>query len=369
MELILESIVFTTFSLYLIIIGYFYLGWIKEKPYNLMSKPTIPLSIIVPFRNEEKALPFLIEALKQQSLPSYLYEVLFIDDHSTDNSVATLQKLIANEPNYFLHHTPSKGKKQAIKNGITHCKYNYIVTTDADCLPTIKWLEHISCFIQDKNSDLIIGSVFFHKKNSWFSSFQFYEFISLIISGAGAAIKKTPIMCNAANLTFTKELYFLAQPYILNRYASGDDIFLLHYAKKHNYKIDFLKARGSIVYTSPTNSFRDFFQQRIRWASKSKGYTDILTIIVAMIVFSACLLEISFPFFLKYYPHAGILTLTFFALKMILDYKVIQSGSNFLNQKLKLMHYISFTIVYPFYITSTALLSFFAKTNWKNRKV
>ncbi len=369
MELAIGFVACTAFGLYLILIGYFYHGWIKKNPYILKTAASTPISILIPFRNEEKELPKLVEALKQQSLPSCLFEVLFIDDHSTDNSVLTLQNLIGDKTNYFLYHATSRGKKQAIKHAVNLCQYNHIVTTDADCIPTKQWLEYISCFISDNEPDIIIGSVFFHKRNSWFSAFQFYEFISLIISGAGAALKKTPIMCNAANLTFTKDLYIKAQPYILNKYASGDDIFLLHYAKKNNYKIDFLKSKECTVFTSSTNSLSEFFQQRIRWASKSKGYTDVMTIAVALIVFITCLSEISLPLIFIFNPFIGALLTILFVLKMTLDFKVIQSGSNFLNQKLKTKDFLGFSIAYPIYIVSTALLSFISKTNWKNRRV
>ncbi len=364
--LIITTIIFAT---YIFTISYFYFGWEKEPIYKSIYKPSTPLSVIIPFRNENQNLPKIFKALQQQTLPPYLFEIIFVNDHSTDSSVKTLNKLIPTNQEITLLHTFEKGKKQAIKKAVEHCKYNYFVTIDADCIPDKNWLYHISSYLQDNESDLLVGSVSFIKKESWFSRFQHYEFMSLIISGAGAIFKHKPIMCNGANLTISKELYSKAQKAILNKYASGDDIFLLQYATKHNYKINFLKTKESNVYTHSTDSLRDFFHQRIRWASKSKGYKDLFTIMVAIIVFAICLIEISFPIILFFNTSLSLLISLGILLKGFVDYKMIKAGSNFMGEKLTFLDYLSFSAAYPIYIVSTSFLSFFIKTSWKERKV
>ncbi len=362
-------VVSITFTLYLVIISYFYYGWVNEPIYKKKSESYIPLSIIVPFRNEDQNIPNIYKALKEQSLPPHLMEIIFINDHSTDASVKILNNLIAKEKNMTLLHSHDNGKKLALKKAVQQCKYQYFVTIDADCIPGKHWLTNISNFLQQQKSDLLVGSVSFFKKNTWFSKFQFYEFVSLIVSGAGAIIQHKPIMCNGANLTVSKDLYQKAQNTVLNKYASGDDIFLLQYAKKNNYKIDFIKTKESNVYTLSAQSLTEFFHQRIRWASKSKGYKDLFTIFVAIIVFAVCLIEITLPFFLMKNTTISLFIFSGILFKGIIDYKIIQSGSNFLGEKINLFDYLSFTIVYPVYIVSTTLLSFFTKTKWKDRRI
>ena len=86
-------------------------------------------------------------------------------------------------------------------------------------------------------------------------------------------------------LFLAKKLYKNALSKIINEYASGDDIFLLQYAKSIKAKILFLKNKDAIVYTNPVHSLKSFVFQRVRWASKSKGYKDKFTLVVAWIVF------------------------------------------------------------------------------------
>ena len=56
----------------------------------------LPLSVIVPFRNEEKMLPMLIDSLKAQSHTSF--EVIFINDHSEDESLKVLDQALQDAP-------------------------------------------------------------------------------------------------------------------------------------------------------------------------------------------------------------------------------------------------------------------------------
>ncbi|MGL1664161.1 hypothetical protein ACSTJP_00495, partial [Vibrio parahaemolyticus] len=72
----------------------------------------------------------------------------------------------------------------------------------------------------------------------------------------------------------------------IDQIASGDDMLLMYkMKKKFPGKMGFLFHRGAIVYTAPVNSWRAFFQQRIRWASKADSYADKTIFYVLLIVY------------------------------------------------------------------------------------
>ncbi|MFB6305997.1 MAG: glycosyltransferase family 2 protein, partial [Flavobacteriales bacterium] len=108
------------------------------------SKAT-KLSVIIPFRNEENNINKNLESLKDQTLSKHLYEVIYVNDHSTDNSLIRFKdpsiphnfKIIELKNN-------ETGKKAAISKGIQNAKYDTIVTADCDCTYNSHWLEFIS---------------------------------------------------------------------------------------------------------------------------------------------------------------------------------------------------------------------------------
>jgi len=347
----------------------FKIAWNKKSEFIPHIAPHNPITVLVPFRNEQENLEALCQALIQQTLSSKLYEVIFIDDHSTDDSRRIVEETILQLDNFRLISARGEGKKKAIEKGVEKAKFSFIVSIDADCYPGKEWLEIIGSYLSSSNTDLLIGLVSFNFYKRWFKQFQFFEFASLVFSGAGAAALNKPIMCNGANLVFSKELYLKAKTSVNNGFASGDDIFLLQYAKLNGYKIDVLKSRKSVVYTNPLENVTSFFHQRVRWASKSKGYTDKYTLQIAWLVMLSSVIQFLWPisFFLN--VEFGLCLSTLILAKFIFDYSLIASGSSFLGYRISIIQAISFFIVYPFYIISVVSYALGGNVNWKGRKV
>ena len=121
---------------------------------NLLS-PKTTFTIIIAVRNEEDAIAGCIESVKNLDYPQHLFEVLIIDDDSTDHTLKILQKSIALSSNIKLLFSKdynsaeqSFGKKKAIEYGILNSCHEWIVTTDGDCLVPADWLSSMDHFIQ-----------------------------------------------------------------------------------------------------------------------------------------------------------------------------------------------------------------------------
>ncbi|TLX77669.1 glycosyltransferase [Labilibacter sediminis] len=366
-------IIFTAlvFTAYILLIVYFTQGWqaIKEVKVNPYSNLTPSLSIIIPFRNEAHNLENLISCLNAQSYPKDQFEIIFIDDESSDDSYQMMKELIKNHHNYKLIKNEGLGKKDAISSGIKMAAYNYIVTTDADCLFHPNWLLAIGQHIEQYDADLIIGPVMLQGPDSFLSQFQTIDFLSLVTSGAGAAGCGHPIMCNAANLTVKREILQEAQQSVQNKYASGDDIFLLQYCKARNKKIHFLKNKEAIVSTHTVERIKCFFNQRARWTSKSKAYTDKFTIAVAWLVFITNVFMLMTQIYAILKPIPGIYLLLAPIIKIIADYGLLKKGAVFFNISLSIPRYMKMLLAYPFYIIITVVWATFGMVEWKNRKI
>ena len=100
-------------------------------------RPTIRFSIIIPARNEEKIISDCLQSIGQLNYPKELFEVIVMDDFSTDATVATAKQFSfvkVMELKTFLNEKINSYKKKAIELGIASATGDYIVTTDADCI-------------------------------------------------------------------------------------------------------------------------------------------------------------------------------------------------------------------------------------------
>jgi glycosyltransferase involved in cell wall biosynthesis len=94
------------------------------------------ISVVVPVRNEEGKIERCIRSLQQQSLEPDRYEVLVVDDGSTDGCGGAAERLGAR-----VIRQDAAGAAAARNRGIREARGDFIVFTDADCVPDQDWLE------------------------------------------------------------------------------------------------------------------------------------------------------------------------------------------------------------------------------------
>src|SRR5215217_269318 len=127
---------------YAVLIAYYY-GHFKKLPcFSARScHPKTFISVIVAARNEEKALPRLLHALSAQTYPPELFEIILVDDFSTDGTAAVAQIFSNPHITVIQPQVPSNvsSKKRAIEAGVQHARGSLLLITDADCLPGKDW--------------------------------------------------------------------------------------------------------------------------------------------------------------------------------------------------------------------------------------
>jgi len=340
-------------------------GWTKIPVFDPTADEFIPvsLSVVVACRNEEVHLPRLLKSLVQQSYQHF--ELILINDHSTDTTAELLAEVSGFLNPVTCIHASKNGKKNALREGILRAKGDLIVTTDADCIPATTWLETILRFQEFSPSDLIICPVKMTNNSSVFSRLQALEFTALIASGAGASGAGMPILCNGANLAFSKVAWLKSQADLHMEEQSGDDIFLLQSIKKRGGVIRFLKSESAFVTTGSSETLTEFYNQRRRWASKSPSYTDWHTIATACVVFCISLL----PFFLLIMAAFGMtcwyMLLFVFGFKYLLDTFFLASVRSFFQLRSIWTIALLLSFIYPFYVVFVGVSALlFKPTRW-----
>jgi biofilm PGA synthesis N-glycosyltransferase PgaC len=352
--------------LYFVLVLVFFIGWNRIQVFVPKGDELIrtKISVIVVCRNEEDNVRQIFSCMAQQSYQNY--ELIVVNDHSEDATKNYIKAAQLAYPKIQLIDAIGVGKKNGLKEGIQYATGELIITTDADCLPSFHWVESIACFYMKYHCDLIICPVKLSGKENLFTNLQDLEFTSLIASGAGASGAGMPVLCNGANLAFTKKSWLKSQVDLHEEEISGDDMFLMESIKKNGGRIRFLKSETAFVFTKPSETLVDFINQRRRWTSKSSAYTDWQVIVTAGLVFSTnlglmVLLSLSF-----YSPVPLLLFLTLFFLKYGVDSLFLYSVNSFFQFRNLWIYSFLLSIVYPFYIVLIPVSSFFVKSvKWK----
>jgi cellulose synthase/poly-beta-1,6-N-acetylglucosamine synthase-like glycosyltransferase len=287
--------------------------------------------------------------------------VLIIDDNSSDNTFITASQYRGIK-NLIVLKNSSKGKKTAIRKGVAASTGNLIVTTDADCRMGHSWLKTISSFFEVNKPDLIICPVELERGRGFFRMFQEIEFLSLQGITAGTALSGKPVMCNGANLAFTKEVYDRYSGNIHDELISGDDVFLLHAVKSdHTNKIMWLESAEAGVITDATGTITSFLRQRARWLSKAGAYKDTYTRLLGIVTFVTICLQLLLliagifnPDFLWVFAAAVLL-------KSIPDFMILNNTTKRYGRKSLMVVFLPAQIVYPFYIVAVSFSYLFGR--------
>jgi cellulose synthase/poly-beta-1,6-N-acetylglucosamine synthase-like glycosyltransferase len=361
---------------YLTIVLFFIYGWLKSKKYIAKKEQyTTTLTVVVAVRNEEANIINLLNDLKSQSYSSNLFDVIIVDDHSTDNTVQLIEdydmanlrliKLNLDKP-------INSYKKKAIKEAIKLSNAKLIVSTDGDCRLNIDWLNTIVAFYEANNFKVISAPVTFHNQQNLFEIFQTIEFQYLIGLGAAAIFNNYPITCNGANFIYEREVFNELDGFKgIDHKATGDDELFLHKVfTKYPNSAGFIKSEQAVVKTYAKHNLKEFIQQRKRWASKSTGYTDkkVVSIVIGVFLFNLALFlsPVIYFFdtrFIEFFSVAIILKVLFDGYFMYLILK-------FFNNTRFIVYLPLIVLLHVFYILYIGILGNINKTyHWKGRKV
>lgn len=372
-------IIFIIVLLYVILIGSLIYGFDKVSASPLKDIPAkTKFSIVVPFRNEVKNLPILLKSLSQLNYPKHLYEILLVNDESTDGSIEHIDNLLTKKPLSHIadnisiinnQRRTNSPKKDAITTAIQLAKYDWIVTTDADCKVPKYWLDAFDCQIQQNDPNLLVAPLTLDKANSFFERFQMLDILSLQGATIGGFGIKKPFLCNGANLVYKASVFESVNGYNGNDHiASGDDIFLLEkFLTLETSKVQYMMHNQVIVTTNPQPDFKSLKSQRVRWAAKTSSYDNTFGKFVGFIVLLMNALLVCLP--ILYLAHMiSVKTLVYtFAIKCLIDFLLLFKSARFFGQESYLASYLFSCILYPLFSVYVAFLSVFKRYKWKDR--
>ena len=276
----LFAIILILIFIFLFINLLFYVSIRQTFSKKIKQGSEIKISVVCAAKNEEENISGLISALFNQNYDKNLFEVIIVDDDSSDKTYETISELIKGEENFSVIKAESKpfpGKKGALAIGIDKSSNNFIMITDADCIPEKNWIKTYSGIFSEEY-DFVFGvAPLFQKalplEKGWVGLLSCFENIRSNILALTAAIIGMPYSAAARNFGFKKSSFEKIKGYSNTlETLSGDDDLLLREAVINNMKIGLAVDKESFVYSKTKNNLKDYLKQKARHTQTSLYY-------------------------------------------------------------------------------------------------
>lgn len=276
-----------------------------------------PLSVVVCARNELKNLEQYLPALLEQNYPDY--EVIVVNDRSWDGTRDLLEAFSKQYPHLKVVHVNEgekfiAGKKFAVTMGIKAASNEWLVFTDADCLPASQhWLLGMQ---QPENDsvEILLGYSPYMKSGGILNALIRFETFFTAVNYLSFAIKGMPYMGVGRNMAYKKSLFFKHKGFAAHMHipSGDDDLFVNAHANSRNTAIRI--NMDTQVWTEPNTSFGAYLRQKKRHFGAGKLYKPkhkfiLSSQIIIQFLFYAFLVACSF-FKALWYPAAGIFVLS-----------------------------------------------------------
>jgi glycosyltransferase involved in cell wall biosynthesis len=126
----------------------------------MMNNKLFFVSIIIPVYNNNEQLKTCLMALQNQTYSSNNYEIIIVDNGSTETVITELKTLVKEFNNVILTQEENPGSYGARNKGISLAKGEILAFTDSDCIPTETWLEKgVKMLIDHPESGLVAGKI------------------------------------------------------------------------------------------------------------------------------------------------------------------------------------------------------------------
>ncbi|MDR1555956.1 MAG: glycosyltransferase [Tannerellaceae bacterium] len=234
-----------------------------------------PVSIIVYANNESFNLKENLPPLLSQDYPAY--EVIVINDGSTDESDNVL-KLFENEyPNLYHTFIPQESKylsrrKLSLMIGIKAARYDILFFIEAKCRPlTNKWLAAMAGNYTPQTM-IVLGFCAYRASKGFFHKLVSYDNLLSGLQYISATMINRPYSGDGRNLSYRKSLFYEQAGYkhSLNLHAGDDDLFVNESATGENTRVEY--APDSLTEMRPFECFADWKEMKVSRIATRKHF-------------------------------------------------------------------------------------------------
>jgi 1,2-diacylglycerol 3-beta-glucosyltransferase len=360
-----QTFLFIVTILYLCQAGIFLIGLRRNRD-KLQSSANLSVSVIIAARNEEANLYDCLESVTNQTYPFSLYEIIIIDDGSTDGTEMIYNDFIKRYSNIksirVKNDTIIRGKANALAQGIEAATGEIILITDADCTVPRTWVEQTA-----KRYDPgvgLIGGFTLQKAATPFEGMQSLDWTFILGMAAATAGLGHPLGSIGNNLSFRRTAYNQVGGYRNLKFSVTEDYTVVQaIVGSHKWKYLYPIDLKHLVESKSCPNFESLIRQKHRWG---KGGLDMKPIGFSIMVIGF-FMHLS-PFIMLFW--CGVLQAALaLTIKFIADYIFLYQILRRLERKEDLRWFYWFEIYFIIYVLLLPFLVFFGgKVKWKGRE-
>jgi len=283
----LNIFILTIAALHLLVILFFIGGLLRKSETNKNAVKYF-VSVVISARNEAENIESCLLSILDQSYPHDLFEIILVNDRSSDDTGELARKLDTTEKRITVIDVETlppgiHPKKYAITLGVSSSKGEIIIETDADVLVERYWIEKtVERFLPDVG--MVVGSSTIRvKKKTLLENIQAVDFLLLVASAQGALGNGIPMGATGQNLAYRKKVFEEVGGLELDsrRYVSNDMLFLTKVSHS-GWEIVGNMSKETIVSTLAVEGWKGLISQRTRWASNAY-WKDINFLLLLML--------------------------------------------------------------------------------------
>lgn len=321
------------------------------------------ISIVISAKNEANNISSLLTSLKNVDYPKNNFEIILIDDYSTDLTLCKAKDFANDLPNLRIIQAQNKkypGKKGALDIGINSALNDYILITDADCIVNPGWLKRYSDQFK-KGYDFLFGNAPFIIKPGIVNAISRFENMRTFFLYITACKLNFPYSAAARNFGFKKSSFTKIKGYQnTNETISGDDDLLIREAVKNKMKIGYIPDEDAAVYSETKETIKEYLAQKSRHTKTSMHYLPFHKIILGSWHLINILLL--FSYFLGFYNSWFFIP---FILKMTCDVLIVKTNQTKSGYKFRTTEIIFLQVIYEILIIINFINALFKEDKWK----
>ena len=360
-----------TFATFLIVVMACYaaqgalmlLGLARLRDRRFDVSPSV--SVVVAARNEEENIGACLSTVLDQTYPSELFEVLVVDDDSTDRTRTIAAAFQSSHPNLRIVDAPTgeelRGKPNALAAGIDACRGEVVMITDADCTVPRTWIAGTA---RRYGTDVgLVGGVTLQKSADPFSGMQSLDWAFILGLASSSAAIGYPLGSIGNNLSFRKAAYEDAGGYRKLKFSVTEDYAVVQaIIRTGRWRYAYPVDPELLVTSQACPDIRTLLRQKHRWG---KGGLDmklggLLIMVIGFLIHTA-------PFIMLYW-HDFLLSIEAIIVKIVIDYIFLHTFLKKLNKLEELKYFYWFELYFSLYVVALPFLVLFGgKVRWKGR--
>ena len=237
------------------------------------------VSVVLCAHNESYNLSHYLQALLTQDYPTY--EVIVVDDGSQDSTRDVIDSYAVQDERLRFTFVPAEArvrstKKLALTLAAKAAKYDYLLLTDADCVPeSNQWIRSMMSGFRNSATNIVLGFGAYFYEHGTINRLVRYDTLFNGLHYLGAALCGHPYMGVGRNLAYRKQFFFQSGGFthLMNNKAGDDDLFVNHAATRANTAV--VLNRESYTWSLSKTTLKDWLQQKRRHLSVSPQYKTV----------------------------------------------------------------------------------------------